>query len=660
MKKAIRNSSAREGHAWFWVAVLFVVLATTPAFGASDEAKRLLALIDYIGGDYRNAVEHGTIINGDEYAEMTEFSRESLDLFGRLKTAAGDTAGIESDLRALARHIREKTGDDEVPRLAGRIKQRLVAAYHIITNPRSIPAYHGAKTLYGDNCAQCHGSSGAGDGPGASTMRPRAPKPANFLDPDLVNNLSPFKAFNTVSFGIQGTAMPSFSALHEEQRWGAAFYIFSLRFSAEDAAAGRKIFATRDDLARLARPSFLATATDDELKHALAAELPEADAPKVLAYLRRGILEEPRFEPLLTAQTYLKEAVDLYQAGNTTAAYQRAVDAYLDGFELAEPALFAKDASFARNLESLFTELRGAMRSGTEPARVRDLYGRLDAGLAQALDLLERKQTESRLYTFFNSSLIIIREGLEAALIVSAIIAVLKATGALQAIRYIHLGWVLAVLSGILTWVLAQTALTVSGAQREVVEGLTALLAAAVLFSVSYWLISKAEAKKWQRYIETKVQEALSGRKIAALTGVSFLAVYREAFETVLFYQALWLQTPSTRGFVLWGFLAGLVVMAVLVWSLFKLGMKIPLRLFFGVSSALLYLLALVFLGDGIRDLQATGWLSETPLPAMPQLPFLGIYATLETLAAQLVLVVALLAAIVWLWGGSAQSPHNA
>ena len=117
--------------------------------------------------------------------------------------------------------------------------------------------------------------------------------------------------------------------------------------------------------------------------------------------------------------------------------------------------------------------------------------------------------------------------------------AVLKAMGTTQAIGYVHLGWILALLSGIVTWLLAQTVITFSGAQRELVEGFTSLLAAAVLFFVSYWLISKAEAKRWQTYIQSRVQEALSGRRLFALVGVSFLAVYREGFETILFYQAL-------------------------------------------------------------------------------------------------------------------------
>jgi high-affinity iron transporter len=634
---------------------LLLLLAQSTAARAADEAKRVVALIDYIGGDYRNAVQSGKIVNADEYTEMTEFATRSLELFSQLKSKEGaDKAGIEKDLRALVQHIKKKSGDDAVPQLAQTIKQRLIATYKIITHPKALPDLEAGKRVYAQNCAQCHGETGKGDGPGVGTMQPKEPRPASFLDPDLMSGLSPFKAFNTTSFGIEGTAMPNFSALTEEERWQAAFYVFSLRFSPSASSAGKELFTSAKLPEQLASVETLAAITDGELSEKLAGSFPNKnDALRAFAYLRKGLLQEQKSDPLLVARAYLREALDLYEQGKRQEAYQKSVDAYLDGFELAEPALFAKDAALGRELEGRFTEFRSSIRSGADLARVRQLHSDLDQRLVQVAEMLGTGESASGTYTVFNAALIIVREGVEAALIVSAIIAVLKATGAFQAIRYIHLGWVLALLSGILTWVLAQTALTVSGAQREVVEGFTALLAAVVLFSVSYWLISKAEAKKWQQFIQSKVQEALTGGRIAALVGVSFLAVYREAFETVLFYQALWLQSQSTQIFVIWGFLVGVGLLVVIVWFIFKVGMKIPLRLFFGVSSALLYLLAFVFIGEGIKDLQATGWFRETPLPNLPQIPILGIYPTLETALAQGAMILALVAALFWLWNGA-------
>ena len=634
-----------------WRVILIGILllfASSPPLLASDEAKRVLALIDYIGGDYRNAVQGGKIINQDEYQEMTEFSTRSLELFERLKESEGrDRAGIEKDLRAVALHIGQKSGEDVIPQLAQQIKDRLIATYKIVTHPKVLPSLETAKAVYDQNCAQCHGETGRGDGPAAETMQPKEPKPANFLDPDLMSGLSAFKAFNTTSFGIQGTGMPNFSALSEEARWEVGFYVLALRFSPQQSAAGKKLYEAKKLPVELTDIATLATITDGELREKLRSFFPRAeDAEAVLAYLRTGLLAERKPDPLMTARTYLREAVDLHQQGKKQEAYQKSVEAYLDGFELAEPALFAKNAALGRELETQFTEFRGAIRSGADVSRINELYGRLDKRLAEVQELLSSDDSGSGAYTLFNAALIIIREGAEAALVVAAIIGVLKATGALEAIPYVHLGWALALVSGVLTWVLAQTVLTVSGAHREVIEAFTALLAAAVLFSVSFWLISKAEAKKWQRYIQQKVQEALSTRRVAALVGVSFLAVYREAFETVLFYQALWLQSQTTQKFVIWGFFVGVALLAVTVWIIFKLGMKIPLRLFFGVSSALLYLLAFVFAGEGIKNLQATGWFSETPLQHGPYLPTLGIYPTMETLVTQGIMVLAMIGAL--------------
>ena len=126
--------------------VFLLLLTNSPALWAADEAKRVLALIDYIGGDYRNAVQGGKVINSDEYTEMSEFSARSLELFKQLKSAEGDKAGIEKDLRALAEHIKNKSGEDAVPQLAQQIKERLIKTYSIVTYPKALPNYDERKS----------------------------------------------------------------------------------------------------------------------------------------------------------------------------------------------------------------------------------------------------------------------------------------------------------------------------------------------------------------------------------------------------------------------------------------------------------------------------------------------------------------------------------
>jgi high-affinity iron transporter len=629
--------------------MVLLLLTSTPALWAADEAKRIVALIDYVGGDYRNAVQGGKVVNSDEYAEMTEFSARSLELFNQLKSAEGDKAGIEKDLRALAAHIKNKSGDDLVPQLAQQIKDRLIKTYNIVTYPKALPNYAGARLVYTQNCAQCHGESGKGDGPGRESMNPKTPAPANFTDADFMAGLSPFKVYNTTTFGIDKTAMASFAALPEEQRWQVAFYVMALRFSAEAATAGETSLTGKTLPADLASIATLATSSDDELSGKIKKSFPDAPSNEMLAYLRRGLLEKKSTDPLLIARTLLGEAAAIYSQGDKEKAYQKAIEAYLDGFEMAEPALFAKDASLGRSLEAQFTQFRNSIRQGVSNEEIQKQRADIEAKLDQAAEMLASSDVFSGYYAFLNSALIILREGLEAALILAAIIAMLRVMGAPHAVRYVHFGWILALVAGVFTWLAAQTVLTFSGQHRESMEGFISIFAAAALFYVGYWLHTRTEAKRWQSFIQDKVQSVLSSKSIFGLVGISFFAVYREAFEVVLFYQALWLQNENSHNAILGGFGAGIVALLAATFAIFKLGLRMPLKYFFGATGTLLYIMAFIFAGTGINQLQAAGWIPATPLNFPPAVPLFGIYPTLETLAAQGLLLGVFIATSLWM-----------
>jgi high-affinity iron transporter len=629
--------------------VLGVLLINTGNLWAADEAKRIVALIDYIGGDYRNAVQGGKIVNSDEYTEMTEFSVRSTELFDQLKKRDGDKAGVEGDLQALSQHIKNKSGDDAVPQLAQAIKERLIKAYNISTYPKTLPNYAAANQIYLQNCAQCHGESGRGDGPARESMNPKTPAPANFTDADFMAGLSPFKVYNTTTFGIENTAMASFAALPDEQRWQVAFYVMALRFSSEAAAAGKTWLQgkqTPDDLAAVAT---LATSSDDELSERIKKVFPNGAHGDLLAYLRRGRLETPSTDPLVVARTLLGEAAAIYGKGDKEKAYQKAIEAYLDGFEMAEPALFAKDAALGRSLEAQFTQFRNSIRQGISEEEIHKQRADIEAKLDQAAQMLAETSDFSGYYAFLNSALIILREGLEAALILAAIIAMLRVMGAPHAVRYIHFGWILALIAGVVTWLAAQTVLTFSGQHRESMEGFISIFAAVALFYVGYWLHTRTEARRWQAFIQDKVQNVLSRKSIVGFVGISFFAVYREAFEVVLFYQALWLQNQNSHNAILGGFAGGVIALLIATFAIFKLGLRLPLKYFFGVTGALLYIMAFIFAGTGINQLQAAGWLPATPLDFPPAVPLLGIYPTMESLAAQGLLVGLFILTSLWL-----------
>jgi high-affinity iron transporter len=212
--------------------------------------------------------------------------------------------------------------------------------------------------------------------------------------------------------------------------------------------------------------------------------------------------------------------------------------------------------------------------------------------------------------------------------------------------RYLHYGWIGALAVGFLTWLASVYLIEISGARREITEGVAALLATVVLFYVGFWLHDKTSAAQWKRFIETNVQRALSTGTLWGLAGLSFIAVYREVFETILFYQALWVQTDANgKSMTLGGFGAGILVLAVLAWVIMRYSARLPLRQFFSVTGILMFVLAVVFAGKGVAALQEAGYIPVSPV-SFPRIDLLGIYPNLQGLLLQLGLL--LLALFLW------------
>ena len=209
--------------------------------------------------------------------------------------------------------------------------------------------------------------------------------------------------------------------------------------------------------------------------------------------------------------------------------------------------------------------------------------------------------------------------------------------------------WV-AVAASIATAVAIEMLFHITPGQREALEGGTMLVAAAVLFYVSYWLLSKIEVAKWNAFVKGRLEGALSTGSSITLASVSFLAVYREGFETILFYKALLTSAEGggTAAVAAGMALGGVALVGVYV-AINRFGLKIPMRPFFAVTSAMLYYMAFVFTGKGVASFQEGGLVGTTVLEWAPRIPVLGIYPTAESLALQGVLVVLLIFAVVWL-----------
>jgi high-affinity iron transporter len=338
----------------------------------------------------------------------------------------------------------------------------------------------------------------------------------------------------------------------------------------------------------------------------------------------------------------LDEALAAARAGRASEASDRGFDAYI-AFEPLETPARAKSPGLVAAMERQFSDFRGAITSndlrGAEKAR-----DAIEVNLPSVVELT--RPTSGGWAAFLQSLLIIVREGFEAILVVGAVVAFLIKTGNRERLRSIWVGSGLGVLASAVTAVVLQTLLRAMPMSRDLIEGATMLVAVAVLFSVSYWLISKVEAAKWQQFIREKVTNALKHGGGAALAFVAFLAVYREGAETALFYQALFGEGSKLLVPILLGIVVGALILALIFTLFYRYGVRIPLRPFFAVTSVLLYYMAFVFMGKGIRELQEVNAFPMTVLRGFPHLDAMGIYPTLETLLGQLLLVLLFIGAL--------------
>lgn len=323
-----------------------------------------------------------------------------------------------------------------------------------------------------------------------------------------------------------------------------------------------------------------------------------------------------------------------------------AIQAYLEGFELAEAGLRNVDAELVARTEREMMAYRGLIQSGAPPAQVERQSAVVQELLAQARERLDGARM-SAAATFAAALVILLREGAEAILVVAAILAFLARAGRSEASRWVHAGWMAALALGAATWAASRHLVQISGANREITEGVTALVASAMLFYVGDWLHSKSHSRTWQRFIGAKVGAAVSSGTLWTLALVSFLAVYREAFETVLFYRALAAQAGRDgRSGLLGGVAAGAVLLVALAWGVQRASVKLPIGAFFSASGIALLVLAVIFTGQGIAALQEAGSLPADPLGSM-SLPLLGVYPTVQTLGAQAAAIAAC-ALVLW------------
>jgi len=607
-------------------------LLATPAVSQEKNVNRLIQLIDYVGVDYQAAVSDGQITNANEYGEMVEFSATIEMSTGQL-TESPAAASLQFQARNLRKLIGEKAPVDQIITLTSSMRSTLLKQYDLNVVPDEAPDLQHGKILYQENCVACHGQKGDGNGPLAEGLEPQ---PTNFGDVSRYGQRSLFGLFNTISYGVEGTAMGGFSTFTNADRWDMAAYVGQLAVHDETVRRGQEAWQQLKHKTGPVNIKSFATLSPNE------AAREWGNGSELMAYLRRypETLFTKAETPIKFAQNMTRASYQAYKAGQKKKAYELALTAYLEGFELIEANLSAVDSALMKTSEKAMFKYRNSLQKDTSVPIVSENYETLQSLLKKAEDRLEEEGSITPLAAFIAGLVILLREGLEALLVVVAISAFLIKTERRDAIPYLHIGWISALLLGAATWVVSEQILQISGATREVTEGIAALAAAVMLLFVGYWLHNKTSAAGWQRFIQGSIKAALSRRTLWGLAGLSFISVYREVFETILFYQALWAQAASHSGnAVMMGFLVAVFVLLGVTWLVIKYSVRLPLRQFFGGTSVLLLILSFIFAGKGIAALQEAGKISQTTMQ-FPSIEWLGIFPTWEGLALQATILI--------------------
>ena len=656
-------------------AVVLGTLLARPAAAQDHPARRVANIVSVAVEEYGKAVDaNGRLISAQEFQEANDFLADARRAADRL---SGQTA---ISARALLDSIAAAVAAKRPPAALDSLEARfavLLGNDAKLEMPRRPADLAEGRAIYTRSCASCHGVAGLGDGPAGHAL---TPKPAPIGSAEHMRGVSPALAFRILSVGVAGTPMAGYAGtLSAEQRWNVVAYVNTLRTTHAQQLEGEGLYTQRcaschgvtgagdGTLARsltklppeIGTMSWQAEHSDEEIAAAVkkglagtamppSGDLSDAQAAAIVAYVRTLPLKDRSGGALAAGDdsssvqaaarnviVQLEQSLDAARSGRAADAGDKAFDAYI-AFEPLERTARAKNPGLVTSMERQFADFKAAVRSndvrGAE--RVRDA---IEATLPEVVAL--SAPAGSGVEAFWQSFLIILREGFEAILVIGAIVAFLIKTGHRDRLRSIWTGVVMGVVGSAVTAVVLKTLLSAVPASKELIEGVSLLLAVAVLFSVSYWLISKVEAAKWQQFIKEKVSAALEQGGGRALVFVAFLAVYREGAETALFYQALFNEGPNVAMPLSLGIAAGFVALAVIFTLFYRFGVKIPLRPFFSVTSVLLYYMAFAFTGKGIKELQEGNLIPLSAIRGFPHVEWLGLYPTWQGVLAQLVLL---------------------
>lgn len=356
------------------------------------------------------------------------------------------------------------------------------------------------------------------------------------------------------------------------------------------------------------------------------------------------------------ARVLVDRAVAQARAGNRDAAYRTARTAYLDHFERAEIPLRLRKPNLVLDLEFEFAELRNGIRDGKSIGALEDTAAGIRGDLRSVDLALSDPGFAAPAIAFLFSFSILFREGLEAVLLIAILLGSLEAGRASGYRRPLGYGVVGALVATLATWLAATLLIDVAPVQRELLEAGTALVAVAVLFVVTFWLVSQLEQRRRMEFMRARIAGAVAAGSAAAFAGLGFTAVYREGFETALFYQALAL---FAQGLVMWVVLGVVAAAAALVgvgYAVLRLGKRLPIKPLLMTGASILLLLSVTFAGNAVRSLQEGDVVGVTPIDSSWARPpvfvaeLTGIHPTRQGVGVQLAMLALYVAGAIYMF----------
>lgn len=612
----------KKSSIYFLLFFLWSVNVFSQAIDKDKDLRTLVTLLDYIAKDYPAAVENGKIINEFEFAEMNEFVEKCITLQKDLSPLIKDSNFNEflTPLQELQQSISNKKDKTSIALHSISIKNKILDLGILKITPNRYPSLKNGAVIFQTNCASCHGDKGFGDGLGGKGLDPA---PSNFHEAQF----SPFQAYNVIKVGIQGTGMASFSHLSEDEIWDLSFYISSLKYDKDNS---KIIFSSRLNLDSISKWN------DGELQKFLDKSSDKITVGQVRHY------EPERQNPLDVAMENLNLSYDIFQKGDNKKAEKYALNSYLEGIELVENILNASSPKLVRDIERDMIAYRKSLQNN-DTAGVENYYNKLKEQIKSAKTFLAEKDY-SFAFIYGSALSILIREAIEALLIILIVLSILRPMNVRKAVVAVHSGWILAVLIGLVSWYFVDKLVNLSGASRELMEGTGAILAVLVLLFAGVWLHSHSEISKWTAFIKNKINNISETGNWLGLFIFSFVVVFREAFEVVLFLSSLKLNNPEVAGSAInWALLTSVGIIAIITFIFLKYTKKLSIGKFFKFASYMVAFLAVILAGKGIMAFQEAGYIPITPIEVIPRFDILGIYPNLQSISAQVIVLIIIL-----------------